>query len=390
MTKKIAIIGRGTAGSLSVIHFLRHMSDCEIEWHYDPSVPVQSVGEGSTPQLPRSLYENLNFNYLNLKKIDSTLKTGIYKSGWGKNKEDFLHQFPPPFVSLHFNAISLQNYIFNKVKNKVKIYEHNVSPDDIDADFVMDCSGKSKEEEKFHNVDFIPVNSAHIVQCNWEYPEFQHTLTIARPYGWVFGVPLQNRCSIGYLYNKNINSLEDVKKDVKNIFDEYNLIPSNDINILSFNNYYRKQNYTDRVCYNGNASFFLEPMEATSIGTMDIIQRYAFDVWNGGINLELVNQKYLNFLSQIETIIMLHYFAGSKYETEFWKFAQQKGKDCIELSLKQDENFSKIIDYSIKMKKRNLCDPDINYGYWGANSLCENIFGLGIEKSLLEMIEKDD
>ena len=58
--------------------------------------------------------------------------------------------------------------------------------------------------------------------------------------------------------------------------------------------------------------------------------------------------------------------------------------------MKQDENFSKIIDYSIKMKKRNLCDPDINYGYWGANSLCENIFGLGIEKSLLEMIEKDD
>ena len=152
MTKRIAIIGRGTAGSQSILHFLNYASDCEIEWHYDPSVPVQSVGEGSTPQLPRSLYENLNFNYLNLKKIDSTLKTGIYKSGWGKNKEDFLHQFPPPTVALHFNAISLQEHIFNKVKNKVKIYEHNVSPDDIDADFVMDCSGKPKSYEEFYEV----------------------------------------------------------------------------------------------------------------------------------------------------------------------------------------------------------------------------------------------
>ena len=390
MTKKIAIIGRGTAGSLSIIHFLRHMNDCEIEWHYDPSVPVQSVGEGSTPQLPRSLYENLNFNYLNLKKIDSTLKTGIYKSGWGKNKEDFLHQFPSPFVALHFNAISLQNYIFNKVKNKVKIFEYNVSPDDIDADFVMDCSGKPKSYEEFYKADFIPVNSAYVTQCYWDRARFQHTLTIARPYGWVFGVPLQNRCSIGYLYNKNINSLEDVKEDVKNVFDEYNLIPSNNINILSFNNYYRKQNYTDRVCYNGNASFFLEPMEANSIEIMDFIQRGAIALWDNQISADDMNLIYRRRIMEVETMIMLHYFAGSKYETEFWKFAQQKGKDCIELSLKQDKNFSKIIDYSIKIKKRNLCDPDINYGYWGANSLCENIFGLGIEKSLLEIIEKDD
>ena len=386
MTKRIAIIGRGTAGSQSILHFLNYASDCEIEWHYDPSVPVQSVGEGSTPQLPRSLYENLNFNYLNLKKIDSTLKTGIYKSGWGKNKEDFLHQFPPPTVALHFNAISLQEHIFNKVKNKVKIYEHNVSPDDIDADFVMDCSGKSKEEEKFHNVDFIPVNSAHIVQCNWEYPEFQHTLTIARPYGWVFGVPLQNRCSIGYLYNKNINSLEEIKEDIQNVFLEYGLNSSKNTNDLKFNNYYRKQNYTDRVCYNGNASFFLEPMEATSIGTMDIIQRYAFDVWNGGINLELVNQKYLNFLSQIETIIMLHYFAGSKYETEFWKFAQQKGKDCINLALKYDDNFYRIIEYAIKIENPSYCENVGSYGHWPASAFNQNISGLGIKESLLNLI----
>jgi len=390
MTKKIAIIGRGTAGSLSVIHFLRHMNDCEIEWHYDPNVPVQSVGEGSTPQLPKSLYENLNFNYLDSKLIDSTVKTGIYKSGWGQDKKDFLHQFPPPTVALHFNAVSLQNYILDKVKNKVSIFEHSVTPDDIDADFVMDCSGRPKSYEKFHDADFIPVNSAYVTQCYWDRPRFYHTLTIARPYGWVFGVPLQNRCSIGYLYNKDINSLEEVKEDVKNVFERYELIPSNDTNTLSFNNYYRKQNYTERVCYNGNASFFLEPMEATSIGTMDRVQRYAFDIWNKNISFEMANQNYLNFLSQIETTIMLHYFAGSKYKTKFWEFAQQKGKDCINLSLKYDDNFSKITNYSIKMKKRNLCDPDINYGYWGANSLCENIYGLGIEKSLLELVKKYD
>ena len=388
MTKKIAIIGKGTAGSLSLIHFLRHMNQCEIEWHYDPEVPVQSVGEGSTPQLPKSLYDNLNFNYLDLKLIDATIKTGIYKSNWGKNKEDFLHQFPPPKVALHFNAVSLQNYITAKVKNKVKIFEHNVTSDDIDADFIMDCSGKPKSYTEFHEASFIPVNSAYVTQCNWDYSRFNHTLTIARPYGWVFGVPLQNRCSIGYLYNQNINCLEEIKEDVKNIFDEYDLNPSDNVNNLSFDNYYRKQNYTERVCYNGNASFFLEPMEATSIGTMDTIQRYAFDIWNGNVNFEKANQNYSNFLSQIETMIMLHYYAGSKFKTDFWDFAQKMGEECINLSLKYDDNFYKMIDYTLKINNSNLCQDIGSYGHWPSSAFNQNINGLGIKNLLLYLLKQ--
>jgi tryptophan halogenase len=379
--KKIAIIGKGTAGAQSVIHFLRHMSDCEIEWHYDPNISPQAVGEGAVLPLSKNLFQNLNFNYLELDKIDGTLKTGIFKSSWGKNKPDFLHSFPPPYASVHFNAVALQNYIFEKVKDKVTVKEHNVNAADIDADYVMDCSGKPSSYEEFNIPSYIPVNSVHVTQCYWEYPRFQHTLTVARPYGWVFGVPLQNRCSIGYLYNKDINTLEEVKEDVKEIFAKYRLTPSEDTNTFSFGNYYRKQNYSDRIVYNGNASFFLEPLEATSVGVMDYIQRGAWDLWNGYQTVEQANSKYLNNIKEIESVIMLHYLAGSAFDTEFWRFATDRANRCLESTAK-DNNFVRMYYKSRFAPSGNLCPDDEEYGLWSTNAFHQNIHGLGIAEQL--------
>jgi len=387
MKKKLAVIGKGTSGCQSIIHFLRYMPDCEIEWYFDPNVPTQSVGEGSAIQFPKNLFLGLNFSYFDLNKIDGSVKFGIYKSGWG-NQKDFLHQFVPPQISFHFSAKALQQYVFDSVKDKVKIIEANVTPDKIDADYVMSCAGKPESYDEFHRSSYIPVNAAYITQCFWDYPRFQYTLTIARPYGWVFGIPLQNRCSIGYLYNRNINTESEVKEDVKNIFKQYNLIPSDTTNSLKFENYYKKQTHHGRVSYNGNASFFLEPMEATSISTMDRIQRGAFDVWNGNTNLEDANLMYYGYMLQIQAIIMLHYFAGSCYDTDFWKFAQERGKECIQNTLKYDEYLMQMLNHAIIKSKSNLCEDLGEYGIWGSNSFHENIFGLGINKSLQNLLNQ--
>lgn len=387
MKKRVAIIGKGTAGSQAVAHYLKYMPGYEIEWHYDPNVKVQSVGEGSTPHLLKNLFECLDFNHLNIKQIDGALKTGIYKSGWGDGKENFLHQFVPPIIAYHFNAVVLQDYILEKVKDKVKIYEHSVKSEDIDADFIMDCSGKPKSYEDFHRSPYIPVNAAYVTECPWEYPRFQHTLTITRPYGWVFGIPLQNRCSIGYLFNKNINNVDEVKEDVKNVLEEYNLISIDKTQYLEFENYYRKQNYTNRIAHNGNSSFFLEPLEATSIALTTYIQRQALDVWNKTAEVEESNAEYKKILHRIETMIMLHYFSGSKYNTEFWDFARDRGQRCIETAIKYDNKFKQVINHVFETPSSNLCDVNLVYGYWNSESFHQNIHGLGIKNKLLNLMK---
>lgn len=331
MTKRVAIIGKGTAGVLSAAHFSNIPEKCEVDWYFDTSIKPQAVGEGSTLDLPRVLMSDLNFEHSDLSKIDGTIKTGLEKEGWGTG-ELFYHNFSGSSIAYHFNAIMLQNYILEKIKSKnnVKIIEQNTTADQVDADFVMDCSGTPKSFDDYNKSDYIPVNSVYVTQCFWYLPKFQHTKTIAKKHGWVFGIPLQNRCSIGYLYNNQISTLEEVKEDVQELFERFNLTPSDTTNNFSFNNYYKKLNYTNRISYNGNASFFLEPIEATSISTMLSIIEDSRRAWFNNTSINECNDNYLNLIYNTQIIIMLHYAASSKYNTPFWDYATDRGVRCLQ------------------------------------------------------------
>ena len=383
MKKRIAIIGRGTAGALALTHFYRWApSNCEVEIYYDPAIKPQTVGEGSTLDIPRSLYTNIGFNHPELKHVDGSFKAGIWKTGWGDGTE-YMHHFSPPSVAYHFNAVKLQEYILNLLKDKVKIVEEHTTASTVDADYVMDCSGKPEFYEDFNLTESIPVNAVHVTQCYWDHAKFQYTLTLARPYGWVFGIPLQNRCSIGYMYNSNINTLEEVKQDVLQVFADYNLTPSTDHNTFGFKNYYRKQNFTDRIVYNGNASFFLEPLEATSLGLMNKICRMSYDGWFNNINNDELNNNYTEFLKEIETMIMLHYFSGSIFKTPFWEFAQARGAKII-AQAKHNSKFNQFVEHS-KLDLSTLMKPGFtgcDYGTWGKPSFKQNLENLKLYEKI--------
>jgi hypothetical protein len=382
--KKITVIGAGTAGVLSLSHFLR-WTDWEIEWYNDTSIKPQAVGEGSTLDLPQNLYFYHNFRFDDLEKIDGTYKLGIRKKYWGELGKDFIHYFPPGSGAYHFNAVKLQNYIRERVSSNPRVRHvdgHVSTYDQIDSNYIMDCSGKPSNYDDFEMSDFIPVNSVYVTQCWWDHAEFNYTLAIARPYGWVFGIPLQNRCSIGYMYNNNINTLDQVKEDVQHIFEEFRLTPSDTTNAFSFKNYYRKKNFDGRVAYNGNASFFLEPLEATSIGFMDKINRRAFDVWNDYKDLEAANVFYTQKVKEIENVIMLHYAAGSVFDTEFWHWAQERGQRNIS-SLLNNRVFKLMLASATGNMYEDMDDDgDKNYGTWARFSFQQNFQGLGLKIGL--------
>ena len=238
--QKISIIGRGTAGCISAAHFLYH-TDCYVDFYYDNNIKPQAVGEGSNLVLPMRLNQTINFQHEDLSIIDGSFKYGIKKTGWGIGNK-FIHNFAPPNVGYHFNAIKLQEHILKTISSnpRLRIIENHVEHDEIDSEYILDCAGKPNSYNDYTMSESIPVNSVYVTQCYWDYAKFQYTLTLARPYGWVFGIPLQNRCSIGYLYNNNINSLDEVKEDVKHIFEDYKLTPSDHTNSFSFQNYYKK------------------------------------------------------------------------------------------------------------------------------------------------------
>jgi hypothetical protein len=395
--KTIAVVGRGTAGSFSIPTLSNRFPEDEIHWYFDPTVSPQAVGEGSTIPVPKYLYQTFGMTYEDILNVNGTLKSGVLKKNWGTKNESFFHDFKPPTAAIHFSATDLQEYILKKSQSilgsRLKIIEGSVDYNNVDADFIINSSGKPSSYEDFLRPEYIPVNSAYVTQCYWDFPRFSHTLAIASKYGWIFGIPLQNRCSIGYIYNSNITTKEEIIEDVFSTFEDLGLTPSSTTNSLSFENYYRKQNYEDggRIAHNGNASFFLEPLEATSTGLMFKIQNEASDIWSGYLSVDEASSRYTKEIQDIELMIMLHYAAGSKFKTDFWEFAQERAIKKIE-SYKNNDKFKEI--YSVIRDKATFYDANQlpekflkygDFGSWPVSSYLVNIERLGI-KPLIDKI----
>jgi len=390
--KKITIVGRGTVGCIAVSHFLK-WTDWKIDWVYDPEIQPAAVGEGTNLTLPRSLRENLLLNTDDMLALNATNKLGISKRDWGKGGE-FNHTFPIGVAGIHFNAVIFQDYVFNKLKNnpRLKLIERNIAVDDIDSDYIMVCTGTPTSfDDEYKLVEHIPVNACVVSQCPWDYPKFNHTLTYAMPNGWVFGIPLQNRCAIGYIYNDKFATEEQIKLEAQELLTELKLVPSVQRS-LKFNNYYKKENFTDRIIYNGNASFFLEPLEATSTGVACIINRLAIDLFNSDTDIKKANEFYHKTLNEIEAMICLHYFAGSSFNTDFWNYAKKLGTKKIGTMMAYENPFSNMINsvYAPPDVQNKIMGSNKEVGTWPLISYIANIEGLGIKDKLRNYISVED
>jgi tryptophan 7-halogenase len=372
--KRISIIGSGTAGTISSLILSRINPDSEIILYHDPNKPPQAVGEGSDIKFPIMLRDNMKFTHSQLPLIDGTIKCGIKKVGWS-GCGNFSHDFAAPNVSYHFNANKLQKYILSSIREKITVIEKEVKIDDIDSDFIIDCTGSPKTFDDFNISKATPVNACFVTQCFWDFSRFNYTGTIARPYGWVFLIPLVNRCSVGYLFNRHINNLDEIKEDVKNIFLDYDLIPSETTNYLEFSNYFRKENFDGRVMYNGNASFFIEPIEATTIGVIiNNIRRINNYIKDPSIGVSAVNSDYINNMASMEFIISMHYIGGSKFNTKFWGYAKALCLDTNTKLFSENERFRDVIQNAIN---KNEFSPMIN-DIWAVCSYRTNLSGFGL------------
>lgn len=373
--KKVGVIGGGTSGALTAFAISK-FSKAKVDLYLDPNIKPQSVGEGANYYLATELQSRNYFDQSLLEKIGGTKKFGINKIDFSNGKE-FMHEFQFGTHSLHFDSEKLRNYILNDYP-LINVIEKNVkSFDDIDADFKWDCSGfPDINEDDFHMMKGIPVNSSYITQCYWDKPMFEYTNTIAMEHGWVFMVPLQNRCSVGYIYNSSISSEAEVAEDVKNIFKRFNLKPSKETNSVSFSNYYRKENFTWNTAYNGNASFFAEPLEATTIGNILTTSHISIHILFNPAHAATMNAKYIKTHKEIEVMIAFNYLMGSKYKSKFWEFAKNNSEEFLKENIDKEKLKEILYFYeNVKNNTYNNLMSDPQYGTWPGASWYQNIKG---------------
>lgn len=347
MSKKLTVIGRGTIGCLVVKHFLNN-TDWDIDWMYDPNIPTTSVGESSTPIIVDELRGLFGWTSKELDMMGGTYKFGTLKYNWANQPDEaVMSGFPIDRPAIHFTAYDFQRIAMEFIVSdpRVTVIEGNVDLDNvenIDSDFVYVCTGYPQKEEEFEVPPAVALNAAYVVDCPWDYPEFDATITEARKWGWVFGVPLRNRASIGYMYNSDFVDEEEIKRDLASVFVRHKLKPTGRVQKHKFKPFYRKNPIGPKVAYGGSAAFFFEPIEATTTSMAIFSYKVTGSAWQGNITIERANEIFRTMCSETQAGIAMNYIKQpTRFTSEFWEYATPKARDLVENEIKNHTKWAR-------------------------------------------------
>ena len=375
--KKIAVIGTGTAGIISISHCLAHLSN---EWEvysiHDPNKPILGIGESTSTQIPENLFNSIGFNLNDIEHndLDATLKLGVKFTNW-REKEFYSHMMVPRY-GIHFNNFKLKEYAFNRFN---KIYnqrfneihgqvESTVNTDTcvnvkVDSnihkfDFVIDCGRWPADYSEYNYSKHIPVNTC-LVNMIPEPGTWKYTHHVATPDGWMFGIPLQTRQGWGYLYNKDTTNKDTAIKNMSTFFDKKDFSKEN-LKEFNFQSYRAKKYIDGRIVKNGNRAMFYEPIEALSGYFYDQVLRYFFDYLQLKYTNEQVNKELDIIANNIELGICYLYHGGSNYDTAFWKHA----KEITNQKLNTDQYWKDTVTEISKLKNSH----NGGFGYMGVGA----------------------
>jgi len=369
MKKKVTVIGRGNAGVLSALHFhyynkFNNDADIEVELIHDSKTPTLTVGQATTLILPPIIWEALGTDYYtNSVDLDYTMKTGIMYENWGKKQDKIFHPFELGRYALHYDTQKFQSHILKHAEFNVKVVDNYIDNyDEIDSDYIIDCRGWPKDFDNNYTLLKNPLNHVVCANIKRQDSEVDWTRAIATKDGWSFYIPLHDNVSVGYMFNSDITSLETATDRFK---DMYNI--GGDVREeFPFKQYVANEPIVDdRVFKNGNQLFFLEPLESTSVHTYITMARIMWDVIvTKKMNSEVASLVIKDHVRKVQNFILWHYKTGSKYNTDFWKYAQNMAEQH-----EKDEYFDELLDYSIKTPPGMIRNFDWNrnaetYAQW--------------------------
>ena len=354
--RKIAVVGRGTAGSLAAASVSRLHPDSDHELHhiYDSRIPIIGVGEGSWPSLVQELQKLTDLPHETVQqRLKGTRKYGVAFEGWGRRNRDFTHYFTPQQVSYayHLSADLLAELLhestrarhidakvrsITRVEGGAQVEFEGRAPERYDL--VFDARGFPKElgPDEHIDISFIPTDTAVIRRCpaiveeTQNGPVLQHTYTraVARPHGWIFVIPLTVHTSYGYIFNSDVSGLEDVEADFDAFLEADGVAEFERRAVIPFPNFVHRRIYDGAVARIGNAAAFMEPLEATAIVSAQLqIGMVLHMRLNRPDELlerdaPVVNRFLVNTMLRYGLFVGWHYSVGSRYDSEFWRYAR--------------------------------------------------------------------
>jgi tryptophan halogenase len=385
--KSIGVIGGGTAGFVTALILKSRFPEIKIDIICSSKIGIIGVGEGSTEHWNEFLkYIGISWKAV-VTKCDATFKSGIMFKGWAdadylhstnpdfesktgqymyvygnqiskgapqksltpqlvwKNLIDnrFLEDKDPPFNQFHFNTHKLNLFLHEVAKLKQitviddEIVDVNLKETgEIDSvqgehtcynyDFFIDSTGFKKllisklggKWQSYSN--YLKMKSAIVfpTPANSEYNIY--TTAQAMDYGWMFTIPVWERNGNGYIFDSDYITAEQAKQEVEKFLGHEISVGKH----INFDPGAIDRPWIKNCCAVGLCANFIEPLEATSIGTsiqqafllMHRLPNYSQD------NIDQYNLDVGKIMENIRDFVILHY-QTKKTNSQFWKDIQK-------------------------------------------------------------------
>ena len=284
--------------------------------------------------------------YMGIIESGKTLTSQTSSVGMVRNKinREGLHKNTNQF---HFDTNKLNEY-FTKLafKRNVRFIDgdvESVTKDEnglltsvltkqgntIDADFWFDASGFSRVlMNKVGNTDWNSFNEFLLCNSAIPFPTESDPNGQIRPYtraraassGWMWEIPTQERRGNGYVFCDAFISVEEAVKEAEQM-SGYKL--PDDPRVIKFDAGHLKEPWQKNCIAVGLASSFVEPLEATSIGSTIQQVRNVIPYLASYLPTHTASQKHYNkgsheMMRNILTMIRLHYY-GDRQDSKFWQ-----------------------------------------------------------------------
>lgn len=418
--KKITVVGGGTAGFVSALILKTRFPHLDITIIESTRIGIIGVGEGSTEHWHEFMqYIGVPFRTI-IKECDATFKCGIMFRGWAKedflhsvgteagvkngqyataygklisekspnwmfnqghsweNKMDRSRLEPdagPAWNQYHFNTHKLNDFLHKVALDKnISIVEDEIldviltedgsvdhligEKENYQSDFYIDCTGfkkilMSKLGAKWQSYgEYLKMKSAIVFPIGDTDEYNLWTLAQAMDYGWMFKIPVWGRSGNGYIFDSNYITPEQAKIEVERFLGHSIEVGKT----LSFDPGALDNVWIKNCCAVGLSSSFVEPLEATSIGTsiqqvfllMHRLPNYDKDT------IEKYNKDISDILTNLRDFVILHYVT-KKDNSQFWLDVQKlKLPDTLENNLRKwrknlpiTEDFKGSSDYKL-------------------------------------------
>lgn len=200
----------------------------------------------------------------------------------------------------------------------------------LHADFFIDCTGfralliDNTLGSGFESwSQFLPCDRALAVKTRSQSPIPPYTRAAAKPAGWAWNIPLQQRTGQGYVYASSFCSDREARNTLlrqvgNDLLEEPRLI--------QFESGVRREPWRNNCLALGLAAGFVEPLESTAIHLIargvDFFLRYFPD---RDCDISLIreyNRRMMADYEEVRDFLVLHYCATQREDSAFWRWCR--------------------------------------------------------------------